>query len=132
MNNKFPIEYNNEDAIFYISVYVDDFTKAKEFYSNIFGFQVVFEKAEEMGWLELSTPTKDVRIGLSLREKLSNDEKKSIMSISVKDVTQVRGFLEKNQVKIGEIQNIPDMVAILDSWDPFGNLIQLIGPPLPN
>ena len=130
MSVKNPFEYNQEDAKIYIPICVNDFQVAKDFYVSILGFQVVFDEAESMGWLELSSPSKDVRIGLDLRDELFINSKIPVMCLSVNNIKEVQQYLEKSQVKVSKIRNIPQMVALLDCWDPFGNIIQFMAPPL--
>ena len=64
------IEYKKDHQAYFI-LDVTDLQVAKDFYADIFGFEVLFDykKAgltKEFGWVELSLPFRGARLGLNL------------------------------------------------------------------
>ena len=45
----YPIEFSKEDDIFYVSIDVSDFDRAKKFYQDIFNFEITFDAGNEVG-----------------------------------------------------------------------------------
>lgn len=127
----FPIKYNLEDGTIYIPILVDDIPKAKSFYGDVFGFTPAFEEAEELGWSELHLPIKNVRLGLDLVEELPNNRNPRDVAfcLSVQDIDETKKYLESKNVKTTDIRDIPNMVSLMDCWDPFENLIQIMAAP---
>jgi predicted enzyme related to lactoylglutathione lyase len=131
MEKKYPIEFiSNDDAII-VPILVDNLKKAKAFYGNIFGFHPAFEGAEELGWSELFLPVKGVKLGLDVVEKLpqKSEIRNAAISFSVKSLETTKKYLETKNIKTSKIRDIPNMVSLLDCWDPFGNLILLMSEP---
>jgi hypothetical protein len=69
----YPIDYEL-DEFCYIHLYIADITKAKEFYTDIFGFSTIFDEGEDGGWIELELPIKGVKIRLSLNPEVKIED----------------------------------------------------------
>ena len=104
---------------------VTNIDKAIKWYEEVLGFKLLY-KSDEMGWCELTSPVKNVNVGLSQVEELKNNGGNSILTWGVKDIEVSKKVLEKRDVKFdGDIQTIPDMVKICTFFDPDGNCLML-------
>ncbi len=128
---KYPIEYDFREDVITISILVDDLEKAKSFYGDVFGFHPSYIEGEQFGWSELYLPVEKVKLGLDLVEKLpeNRDKRNAAFGLCVKDLDAAKKYLESKNVKVGEIQDIPNMVSLMNCWDPFGNRIFLNSSP---
>ena len=108
------------------AIQVSDLEKSATWYQRVFGFEVTFD-LRTMGWMELSTPSKDASIGLGTPEpgKELQTNGGSKMSFGVKDLNAVRERLLKLGVEVPEVQVIPDTVKLLEFKDPDGNQLML-------
>ena len=59
----------------------------------------------------------------------NRDPRDAAFSLSVKDLEVTKKYLESKKVKTAEIRDIPNMVSLMDCWDPFGNQILMISEP---
>ena len=130
VEKKYPLEYELAEGVI-IPILVVDLPQAKEFYQTHFGFHPVFTDAEDMGWVELELPIPQIRLGVEEdRDKSTEKEsKKAIFGIYVKDLHDAKEKLESNGVECDYIRDIPEMVSLMNCWDPSGNLILLMSTP---
>jgi catechol 2,3-dioxygenase-like lactoylglutathione lyase family enzyme len=134
------IEYKrNHQAYFIISV--TDLQKAKEFYAEIFGFQVLFDhkKAglqEDFGWVELSLPFGGARLGLNLARQGQVTQGSGQLCFYVRDVRAARDYVERKGAMTADVPDEYAGMAIGRSmygydaftmYDPFGNEILFVG-----
>lgn len=131
MAEKYPIDYNFDDNVVYIPILVKNLTQAKQFYKDVFGFEPFFLEAESLGWVELSLPIKGVILGLDLETEMSieKETRNASFTLSVRNIDETFNYFKEKKIECGDIRDIPSMVSLLDCWDPFGNLIQIMAPP---
>jgi predicted enzyme related to lactoylglutathione lyase len=113
----------------YFQIKVSDLNRAKNFYNDVFDFEVAWFMDTDVGWCEMQLPN-DARLGLNTREP-GQDIIPSwgILTLDVENLEESRAYLDKKGLKPTEIVDIPDMVSIFDVYDTEGNKIQIIGEP---
>ena len=134
------IEYKKYNQAYFI-LSVTDLQKAKDFYTDIFGFEVLFDYKEaglpkEFGWLELSLPCGGARLGLNLVREGQVIQGTGQLCFYVTDINATREFIEGKGVRTGAV---PDEWAgmgvgrseygydAFQMYDPFGNEILFVG-----
>ena len=96
-----------------------------KWYEEVLGFKLLYKKGD-MGWCELSTPVKNVNLGLSQVEDLKNNGGNAVLTWGVKDIESSREVLKQHGVKFdGDIQTIPEMVKLCTFFDPDNNCFML-------
>jgi len=111
-----PFDYDRQLVI---SVNVSDFQKAKDWYREVLGFEVVYELAE-FGWGEVQTPWNGVTIGLGQTEELKQGG--TTPTFGVKDIAAARAYLDSHDVRFdGDTYEIDGMVKLCTFYDPDGN-----------
>lgn len=107
--------------------HVKDLKAAKAWYLDVLGFAVVYDLPEQ-GWCEVSTPSKDAKLGLSesAEAKGSGD---AFVSFGVKDMAAAKAALVAKNVKLdGDVVTIPGTVKLLYFADPDGNRLMFFEP----
>ena len=100
--------------------HVKDLAKAKRWYADVLGFEVVYDLAEQ-GWCELATPSKDAKLGLSQNPE-TRGSCEGFVSFGVKDMVAAKAQLVKHQVALeGDVVEIPTVVKLLYFRDPDAN-----------
>ncbi|MFX1513562.1 MAG: VOC family protein [Promethearchaeota archaeon] len=127
VEKKYPIAFNEESI--YFSYDVTDFKRAKEFYTNIFNFEITFDAGNEIGWCELDLPVKGVKLGLNLKQEGEMNIGSGKIVFMVNDLDATKDYLENKDVKTENIVDIPDMVSYFNMYDSEGNIIQIISDP---
>ncbi|MCK4896628.1 MAG: VOC family protein, partial [Candidatus Heimdallarchaeota archaeon] len=134
------IEYKEENKAYFI-MSVTDLPKAKDFYQDIFGFEVLWDYkigglSKEVGWAELALPFHGARIGLNLLQEGKVQQGSAQLSFYVKDVNAAKKYVES---KGAETKDVKDGYAGIDiarskygydmfvMLDPFGNEILFVG-----
>lgn len=134
------IEYKNHHQAYFI-LSVTNLQEAKDFYTDIFGFEVLFDykKAglpKEFGWVELSLPFDGARLGLNLTGEGRVKHGSGQLCFYVTDITATRKYIEQKGVLTGDV---PDDYAgmgvgraeygydAFTMYDPFGNEILFVG-----
>ncbi len=134
------IEYKEENKAFFI-LSVTDLRKAKEFYKDIFGFEVLFDYKlaglpEEIGWAELSLPFDGAKLGLNLLQEGKVQQGSGQLSFYVKDVNAAKKYVESKGVETKDVPNGYAAIGTARSiygydmfimLDPFGNEILFVG-----
>lgn len=104
---------------------VGDLDTAIDFYTNRVGLQLE-SRDEQIGWARVSTPTRDVSIGLLEIEAVVGSGSTSV-NFTVPDAQRSRGILETHGVEFdGPNMTIPGLVIIASFTDPDGNVIRLV------
>ena len=126
------IEYKDANKVYFI-LRVTDLEKSKEFYKDIFGFNVLFEIPD---YVELSLPIYDVRISLNLVEEGTLVQGSGQLQFYVQDVNAVRDYVtrkgaETRDVEIGYLPAIEEARSrygydLFIMLDPSGNEILFI------
>jgi catechol 2,3-dioxygenase-like lactoylglutathione lyase family enzyme len=134
------IDYKKDHQAYFI-LNVTDLQKAKDFYADIFGFEVLFDykKAgltEEFGWVELSLPFHGARLGLNLIREGRVMHGSCQLCFYVTDINATRDYIEQ---KFAKTDNVPHDYAgmgvgrseygydAFTMYDLFGNEILFIG-----
>jgi len=125
----------------YFILNVTDLQKAKDFYADIFGFEVLFDHKKaglpkEFGWVELSLPFHGARLGLSLIREGRVKHGSGQLCFYVTDINATREYIEQKGVLTDDV---PDDYAGMGvgrseygydgftMYDPFGNEILFVG-----
>ena len=126
MNTKFPFK---SDSI-YFQYSVKDIERAKNFYVETFGFEVVWDGGTEVGWCELNLPVKGTKLGLNLLPEAAKlTQGSGVLTFEVTDLDKARKMLIEKAVISDEIIDIPELVSYFNSVDSEGNKIQFVGEP---
>ena len=103
---------------------ISDLGKALKWYQEVLGFELIY-KLDDMGWAEVTSPTKNVTLGLSQVEKVETAGGATVV-FGVVNMDEARGQLEAQDVRFdGETQTIPEMVKLATFFDPDGNKFML-------
>jgi predicted enzyme related to lactoylglutathione lyase len=126
MNSEFPFKTDS----MYFQYSVKDIERAKTFYVETFGFEVVWDGGTEVGWCELNLPVKGTKLGLNLLPESANLVQGSgVLTFEVTDLNQARKMLLEKSVISDEIIDIPGLVSYFNAVDSEGNKIQFVGEP---
>ncbi len=89
-------------------------------FKEMLGFELVF-RVDEAEWAELTSPTKDVTIGLGVNQEVTGNGGTTPV-FGVKDIARARAELEGKGVRFdGDTVDIPGMVKLATFFDPDGN-----------
>ena len=108
------IEYKEENKAYFI-LSVTDIQKAKEFYRDIFGFEVIFDlkiSGKEIGWAEMSLPFDGARLGLNLLQEGKVQQGSGQLCFYVTNVNATKKYVERKGV---ETKDVPDGYAGIDT-----------------
>ena len=112
------------DGTLNCAISVSDMDRAVAWYQEMLGFELSYRR-DDIGWSELTTPTKGVTIGLSQVETVPQGGGATLV-FGVEDTDAARTKLEQKDVRFdGETQTIPDMVKLATFFDPDGNSFML-------
>ncbi|MHA1978657.1 MAG: VOC family protein [Candidatus Hodarchaeales archaeon] len=112
MNSEFPFKTDS----MYFQYSVKDIERAKTFYVETFGFEVVWDGGTEVGWCELT-------------ESANLVQGSGVLTFEVTDLNQARNILIEKSVFSDEIIDIPELVSYFNAVDSEGNKIQFVGEP---
>ena len=115
----YPIPYRTV----YFQLSVEDLERAKRFYEEVFGLDVVWYMSPEAGWCELQLPGGGSRLGLNAGGKGGT------LTFDVEDLEATKAYLEGKGLETGEIVDVPDMVSYFNTRDTEGNLLQIVSEP---
>jgi catechol 2,3-dioxygenase-like lactoylglutathione lyase family enzyme len=100
--------------------HVKDLAKAKRWYADVLGFEVVFDLPEQ-GWCELATPSKDAKLGLAADEAATGSNQ-AYCAFGVQDMAAAKATLVKHGVALeGDVVELPGLVKLLYFRDPEQN-----------
>ena len=128
MNKKkdFPISYRR----MYFQVGVKDLERAKNFYEEVFGFEVAWYEGPEIGWCEFHLPGSKANLGLNASRKDEHTGTDfSVLTLDVKDLEGTKKYLDSKGVETTEIMDNPNFVSFFNMKDSEGNRIQIVGDP---
>jgi predicted enzyme related to lactoylglutathione lyase len=115
------IEYDGEVTI---SIQVSDIDASISWYQEVMGLELLY-KVDEIGWCELATMTKGLRVGLSQVENAKGSAG-CVPTFGVKDIEATRIFMESKQVRFdAPTQTIEGLVKLATFFDPNGNPFML-------
>jgi predicted enzyme related to lactoylglutathione lyase len=115
------IEY---DGALAIAVNVSDLGSAVDWYRGALGFEIEGQ-ADEIGWVELSTPYPGVTLGLS---EVEGEPRVGGITptFGVRDLDAARAHLESKAIRFdGETIEIEGMVRLATFYDPDGKAFML-------
>ncbi|MEM7502704.1 MAG: VOC family protein [Pseudomonadota bacterium] len=112
------------DGILTLACSVKDLDTSIAWFKDTLGFEQVF-RIDEAGWAEVTSPTKDVTIGLGVNEEV-NGSGGTTPVFGVKNIVEARAELEGKGVRFdGDTVEIPGMVKLATFFDPDGNSYML-------
>lgn len=107
--------------------HVKSLAAAKRWYATILGSEVAYELAE-MGWCEVTTPTKGTLLGLSENPGTSGSGD-AFAGFGVTDMVAAKEHLVANGVTLdGDVIVIPNVVKLLYFQDPDRNKLMFYQP----
>ncbi len=115
----YPIPYRTV----YFQLSVEDLERAKMFYEEVFGLDVVWYMSPEAGWCELQLPGGASKLGLNAGGKGGT------LTFDVEDLEATKAYLEGKGLETGEIVDVPDMVSYFNTRDTEGNRVQIVSEP---
>jgi len=105
--------------------HVSDLDAARAFYSRTFGFEPVYEDAEDR-WVRLVRGPVEISLAEGEFEGDGTDAgEEAIATLEVKDLKAEAERLRDEGVTVGVVLEIPGTIRLLDVFDPDGNRIQL-------
>jgi len=119
MPKEYPIPYSTV----YFQLRVDDLERAKKFYEEVFGLEVVFYVSPEVGWCELQLPGGSPRLGLNAGGE------GGVLTFEVTDLEVTKAYLEGKGLETTEVSDVPDMVSYFNTADSEGNRLQIVSEP---
>ena len=106
-----------------IALSVRDRAASARWFSDMLGFQQVFE-SDEMGWTELATMTDGVTLGLG--EQAEPAPGNAVPVFGIADIHAGRKAMENAGVKFdGDTMTMDGMVSLATFYDPDGNAFML-------
>lgn len=117
------------DGVSFVSVYVDDFEKAYEFYSEVLGFVKAFDMGEKACYLEMSEDMGLYLQGGNKPVEYAMNTMRCSFTMSVESVSEMFEYLSDAGVRI--VQDEPVAMGEELFWfvfyDPCGNMLEVLG-----
>ena len=125
-SNNLSSIYLNDQVVFVYDI--QDFDRAKKWYTEILELKeaVYFP---EIGWYEIKTPIPNCHIGFGPNRNGKPVIPVSSFSLTITNLDAAIEIFQKKNVKIGEIQDVPDQITTCDIYDSEGNIIRLLTSP---
>ncbi len=111
-----------------VSLSVTDLDEAREFYSNVLGLGKPSYDMPEMGWIEWGAEGEAHLSVTPLAEGMSIGHSTTVV-FTVEDCHAAVKALRERGVECGDAIGIPGAVTYATFRDPFGNALQIAGPP---
>lgn len=110
-----------------VALPVRSLDSAIDWYQSVLGFKLEY-RMDDIGWCELVSPVKNVKVGLSQVEKPDNGG--ATPTFGVTDINAAKEALEAKSVRIdGDIVTIEGMVSLLTFYDPDNNSLMFFQDP---
>lgn len=104
-----------------VALPVKSLDSAIDWYEQVLGFKLEY-RMDDIGWCELVSPVKNVKVGLSQVETPNIGG--ATPTFGVEDIQAAKEVLESKSVRIdGDIVTIEDMVSLLTFYDPDNNCL---------
>lgn len=104
---------------------VANLDRALAWYRDVLEFEVIHH-VPEMGWAELRTPVRNVRVGLTEVESLPPPGGGAVLTFGVENVDAAVERLAAHDVRFdGEACTIEGWVRLATLYDPDGNTLML-------
>ncbi len=105
-----------------VTLHVNDMDRAIKFYQDVFGFQVSWTDARQLGWVEMTTHLDGLFIGLN--ESVHGlAENQTAFTINVSNLEETREYLISKGVDTTKIEEFAGMIAMFFFVDSEGNRI---------
>ena len=118
--------YLHDQVVFVYDI--QDFERAKKWYTEVLELQEAVNFSE-IGWYEIKTPVPNCHIGFGPNRNGKPVIPAASFSLTVANLDAVFEILQKKNVRIGEIQDIPDQITTCNIYDSEGNMIRLLTMP---
>jgi predicted enzyme related to lactoylglutathione lyase len=116
-----PIKYRSV----YFQLPVTELERAKHFYEDVFGLEVIWYMSPDVGWCELKLPRGAPRLGLNS----SGRDDGGILTIEVENLVKTREYLIEKGVDVTNIFDVLNMVSYFSAFDSEGNRLQIVSDP---
>ncbi len=105
-----------------VTLHVNDMDRAINFYQDVFGFQVSWTDARQLGWVEITTHLDGLFIGLN--ESVHGlAENQTAFTINVSNLKETKDYLDSKGVDTTKIEEFTGMIAMFFFVDSEGNRI---------
>lgn len=105
-----------------VTLHVNDMDRAIKFYQDVFGFQVSWTDARQLGWVEITTHLDGLFIGLN--ESVHGlAENQTAFTINVSNLKETKDYLDSKGVDTTKIEEFTGMIAMFFFVDSEGNRI---------
>lgn len=111
-----------------VSIAVPDLAVARDFYANKLGFGEPLYDMSEMGWIEFGTGGAG-DISVTTAEEGWQPHHDTTVVLTTDDAHKTCAELRARGVRCDEPVGIPGVVTYCSFYDPFGNRLQMAGPP---
>ena len=121
----FPIKYAVPKSAL-VTLHVNDMGRAIKFYEDVFNFKISWNKARQLGWVEMSTYLDGLFIGLN--ESVHGlAENQTAFTINVSNLEETKAYLDGKSVDTTNIEEFAGMIAMFFLVDTEGNRIAIAG-----
>ena len=103
-----------------VTIHVENMERAIKFYEDVFGFQIAYNDARQLGWVEMTTHLDGLYLGLN-QSLHGVTENQTAFTINVKEIKEAKERLEKVSIKTTEIVEFAGMIAMFFFFDSEGN-----------
>jgi len=105
-----------------VTLHVNDMDRAIKFYQDVFGFQVSWTDARQLGWVEITTHLDGLFIGLN--ESVHGlAENQTAFTINVSNLKETKDYLDSKGVDTTKIEEFTGMITMFFFVDSEGNRI---------
>jgi predicted enzyme related to lactoylglutathione lyase len=121
-NREYPVPIRD----IYFQLKVTNLERAKEFYEDVFNFEVSWYKGPDGGWCEFFLPGRVGRLDLNPVEECHGFLPNSgILTFGVPDLEETKKYLEGKGIETTDIVDVPN-VSYFQMKDSEGNILQII------
>ena len=105
-----------------VTLHVNDMDRAIRFYQDVFGFQVSWTDARQLGWVEITTHLDGLFIGL-IESIHGLAENQIAFTINVSNIEETKDYLISKGVDTTKIEAFAGMISMFFFVDSEGNRI---------
>ncbi len=105
-----------------VTLHVNDMDRAIRFYQDVFGFQVSWTDARQLGWVEITTHLDGLFIGL-IESVHGLAENQIAFTINVSNIEETKDYLISKGVDTTKIERFAGMISMFFFVDSEGNRI---------
>jgi len=128
-DKKWSMPYRKGSVYFHFQV--KDFDRAKQFYTDIMGFELKWDGGIKVGWAEFDLPAPGARLGINLIRdgEAAFRMGSGTLSMEVEELDSCKSYLESKGIDTSEIVDVPNMISYFNVKDSEGNPIQFVTEP---